>query len=220
MIFVTGELLTTFVPVIDCLTALVKTRDENHQHLVNDIIAPYFAELQIAYTAYLGTLRKAKEMVEEGQSFPAVYAEIEALRAGDLIVRDKVREMADAYEGALSSYRDITNFFTDAGHLFGYWNGYHHSGTLRILTALKEGSGVWSHKFLSNSIEMTIHAGEEQWRRLSNQYAHIRVKYLQPAEVTVGRSRNTAPQAQRNQRHRPSSRLLNSIRAFLFPPSM
>src|SRR4051812_41078526 len=93
VIFAAVELLTTCVPVIDRLIALVKAHDEAHQHLVSDIVAPYFDELQTAYTAYLGTLRKTKKVVEDGQSYAAVYSEIEVLRAADLILRDKVREM-------------------------------------------------------------------------------------------------------------------------------
>ena len=89
MIFEAAALLNNFVPVIDRLKELAKTRDQDRQRLVNDIVAPYFDELQIAYTAYLETLRKAKKMVEGGQSFPAVYSEIEVLRGADLIAREK-----------------------------------------------------------------------------------------------------------------------------------
>ncbi len=92
VIFAAAEVLTKRVPIIDRLIGLVKARDESRQHLVNDIVAPYFSELQTAYTAYLATLRKTKKMLECGQSFPAVYSEIEEIRATDLILHDKVRE--------------------------------------------------------------------------------------------------------------------------------
>lgn len=204
------EQLTTAVVVIDRLISLLKTRGEDQQHLVNDIVVPYFDELQVAYTAYLATLRTTKEMVERGESFATVYKKVEPLRAADLIVRDKVREMAEAYNGALSTHSDIAEFFDEAISLFGYWNGYHNSGTLRILTALEEGSGVYSHKFLAESIKMTISSGEEQWRRLASRYANIRAKYLQPAKLAF-RHNAAVP----NPKPRRVTRFLKSIRAFL-----
>ncbi len=48
----------------------MKTTQESRQHLLNDIIEPYFDELQTAYSAYLATLRKAKQMLEKGRPFP------------------------------------------------------------------------------------------------------------------------------------------------------
>jgi hypothetical protein len=215
--FVTAEVLANFVPIVDRLITLVKARDESHQHLVNDIIAPYFGELESAYAAYLATLRKAKTMLENNQPFPVVYSEIESLRATDLILRDKVREMAEAYESVLA-YLDVADFFRKAGRLFGYWNGYHNSGTLRVMTALQDTSGAYSHKFVIKSIAMTTHSAEEQWRELSRQYALIRAKYLQPKKIVTGPNRHASTQTGLD-RSKPgfSRRLLNSIRDRIFP---
>ncbi len=203
------EQITGAVSVLERLIGLLKTRDENHQHLINDIVAPYFIELQVAYTSYLTTLRATKDMVEDGQSYPVIYKKLKPLRAADLIVRDKVREMADAYRDGLSAHPEIAEFFGEACSLFGYWNGYHHSGTLRILTALEEGSEVYNHEFLVESLEMTIDAGEEQWRKLASQYAGIQLKYLQPVKVAPPRNKHTT------YNHSRLSRLWASIQGFL-----
>ena len=90
--------------------------------------------------------------------------------------------MADAYR-ELSPHSDITDFFDKSYNLFGYWNGNHHSGTKRILEALKDKRGTWSREFVIESVAMTIDAAEEEWRELANQYARIRMKYLQPTDV-------------------------------------
>jgi hypothetical protein len=173
----------TFVVIVDRLITAIKAREESRQRLINDIVAPYFDQLEGAYSAYLATLRKAKKMLESGQAFPVVYSEIESLRGADLILRDKVREMADAYEGELS-YPDVKAFFGDASCLFGYWSGYHNSGTLRVMTALQE-PGTYSPEFVTKSINMVIEFSEQRWRELARQYALIRAKYLQPIAVTT-----------------------------------
>lgn len=203
------EQITGAVSVIDRLISLLKTRDENNQHIIEKIVDPYFSELQTAYSAYLATLRTIKEAVDDGQPYPAIYKKVKPIRAADLIIRDKVREMAATYGDGLSAHADIATFFEKAHCLFGYWNGYHHSGTLRILDALLNKSSVHGRKFLAESVEMTIDAGEEQWRELASLYASIRLKYLQPVKTAV--SRNSGAQIQR----RPLARLLNAIRGLL-----
>jgi hypothetical protein len=174
--------VASFVAIVDRLISVVKTRQESRQLLLNDIIEPYFAELQTAYSAYLATLRKAKQMLEKAQPFPVVYRKVERLRAEDLILRDKVRQMAEAYEGVLPD-TDVLDFFRNARCLFGYWSGYHSSGTLRVLTALKDSDGKYSHDFVIQSIGWVIDAAEDSWRELSRQYALIRAKYSQPIGI-------------------------------------
>ncbi|MFL6451703.1 MAG: hypothetical protein ACJ746_29115 [Bryobacteraceae bacterium] len=157
---------------------------------------------------------KLKTMVKNGQSYGVIHSEIEVLRAGDLILRDKAREMADAYRTRLTCHDDVASFFGRTQNLFGYWNGDHHSGTLRILTALEEGEGEWDREFLLDSIEMTISASQDEWKQVANQHADIRVDYLLPTKITVGRRHNTLINVKRSETDSWSTRLLKSIRDF------
>jgi hypothetical protein len=174
-----AAVVVSFVAIVDRLISLADKREKSRESLLKNIIEPYFQELQVAYSSYLTTLRKTRRMLENGEAFPVVYSEVERLRAEDLVLRDKVREMAEKYETALSE-ADLKGFFGDARFLFGYWSGYHSSGTLRVMSALGDKNRAYSHKFVIESIDWVIDSAEDRWRELAKQYALIRAKYSQP----------------------------------------